>query len=119
MTDKAGVGLNAVGMGAAVADYDNDGDLDLLVTTFGRNTLFRNNGDGTFADVTEAAGIERATKGGDVPHRGDGVGLRRLPAAADGARRAHRGDSSRGVGCDDTEHRLIGMNKNSRCINGV
>ena len=65
VTDKAGVGLNAIGMGAAVADYDNDGDLDLLVTTFGRNTLFRNNGDGTFADVTEAAGIERATKAGD------------------------------------------------------
>ena len=65
VTEKAGVGLKAVGMGAAVADYDNDGDLDLLVTTFGRNALFRNNGDGTFADVTEAAGIERAAKDGD------------------------------------------------------
>jgi hypothetical protein len=52
-------------MGAAVADYDNDGHLDLLVTAFGRNTLFRNNGDGTFADVTVAAGIERASKNGD------------------------------------------------------
>jgi enediyne biosynthesis protein E4 len=60
VTDEAGVGLKAVGMGAAVADYDNDGDLDLLVTAFGRNTLFRNNGDGTFADVTVTAGIERA-----------------------------------------------------------
>jgi enediyne biosynthesis protein E4 len=58
VTAKAGVGLKAVGMGAAVADYDNDGDLDLLVTTFGRNVLFRNNGDGTFADVTQAAGID-------------------------------------------------------------
>ncbi len=48
-TGKAGVGLKAVGMGAAVADYDNDGDLDLLVTAFGRNALFRNNGDGTLA----------------------------------------------------------------------
>jgi enediyne biosynthesis protein E4 len=64
VTDKAGVGLKAAGMGAAVADYDNDGDLDLLVTTFGRNTLFRNNGDGTFADVTVAAGIERASNEG-------------------------------------------------------
>jgi hypothetical protein len=62
VTDKAGVGLKAIGMGAAVADYDNDGDLDLLVTTFGRNTLFRNNGDGTFTDATESAGIERAAK---------------------------------------------------------
>lgn len=60
VTETAGVGLKSVGMGAAVADYDNDGDLDLLVTAFGRNTLFRNNGDGTFADVTVAAGIERA-----------------------------------------------------------
>ena len=47
-------------MGAAVGDYDNDGDLDLFVTAFGRNTLFRNNGDGTFADVT-AAGSRPAT----------------------------------------------------------
>jgi hypothetical protein len=62
VTDKAGVGLKAVGMGAAVADYDNDGDLDLLVTTFGRNALFRNNGDGTFADVTQAAGIEQTPR---------------------------------------------------------
>jgi enediyne biosynthesis protein E4 len=62
VTEKAGVGLKAAGMGAAVADYDNDGHLDLLVTTFGPNTLFRNNGDGTFADVTVAAGIERAAK---------------------------------------------------------
>jgi enediyne biosynthesis protein E4 len=68
VTDKAGVGLKAAGMGAAVADYDNDDDLDLLVTTFGRNALFRNNGDGTFADVTVAAGIERASKeDGGVP----------------------------------------------------
>jgi enediyne biosynthesis protein E4 len=71
VTEKAGVGLKAVGMGAAVADYDNDGDLDLLVTTFGRNALFRNNGDGTFADVTRAAGIERASKeGGNSGRRG-------------------------------------------------
>jgi hypothetical protein len=44
-------------MGAAVADYDNDGDQDLLVTAFGPETLFRNNGDGTFTDVTAQAGV--------------------------------------------------------------
>jgi enediyne biosynthesis protein E4 len=60
VTERAGVGLRAYGMGAAVADYDNDGDLDLLVTSFGPETLFRNNGDGTFADVTAAAGISDA-----------------------------------------------------------
>ena len=45
VTDRAGVGLRAYGMGAATADYDNDGDLDLLVTSFGPETLFRNNGE--------------------------------------------------------------------------
>jgi hypothetical protein len=57
VTDRAGVGLRAYGMGAAVADYDNDGDLDLFVTSFGPETLFRNNGDGTFTDVTARAGV--------------------------------------------------------------
>jgi hypothetical protein len=57
VTAAAGVGLRAYGMGAAVADYDNDGDMDLFVTAFGADTLYRNNGDGTFTDVTAAAGV--------------------------------------------------------------
>ena len=57
VTARAGVGLRAYGMGTAVADYDNDGDMDLFVTSFGPDTLFRNNGDGTFTDVTATAGV--------------------------------------------------------------
>ena len=44
-------------MGCAVADYDNDGNLDLYVTNFGRNRLYRNRADGTFEDATSAAGV--------------------------------------------------------------
>ena len=59
VTQKAGVGGAASKFyktGAAVGDYDNDGDLDLYVTAFGPNTLYRNNSDGTFTDVTAASG---------------------------------------------------------------
>ncbi len=58
VTAQAGVGGNGrYGMGVAAADYDNDGWTDLFVTTFGRNILYRNRGDGAFADVTEKAGV--------------------------------------------------------------
>ena len=57
VTDRAGLALRTYGMGAAVGDYDDDGDLDLFVTAFGPDTLFRNNGDGTFTDVTAQAGV--------------------------------------------------------------
>ncbi len=44
-------------MGASVGDYNNDGWPDLLVTCFGGVVLYRNNGDGTFTDVTRSAGL--------------------------------------------------------------
>jgi len=43
--------------GVAIGDYDNEGWLDIYVTTFGPNILFHNNHDGTFTDVTAAAGV--------------------------------------------------------------
>jgi enediyne biosynthesis protein E4 len=60
VTEKAGLNgaaQNQYGMGVAVGDYDNDGFEDLYVTNYGSNTLYRNNGDGTFADVTSRAGV--------------------------------------------------------------
>ena len=44
--------------GCAVGDFDADGFDDLYVAAFGRNTLWQNNGDGTFRDITVAAGAE-------------------------------------------------------------
>ena len=58
VTEKAGVGYVSYGMGAAVGDYDGDGDLDLYVTNFGANVLYRNNGNGTFTDITREAGVD-------------------------------------------------------------
>jgi hypothetical protein len=45
-------------MGVAVGDVDNDAWLDLYVTAFGSNVLYRNRGDGSFADVTREAGVD-------------------------------------------------------------
>ncbi len=43
------------GMSVSVADYDNDGDSDILVTNYGDFKLFRNNGDKTFSDISKIA----------------------------------------------------------------
>jgi hypothetical protein len=60
VTDKAGVACGRMGhfgMGAAAADYDGDGWQDLYVTNYGSNVLFHNNGNGTFSNVTDTAGV--------------------------------------------------------------
>jgi hypothetical protein len=59
VTKKAGLAGENLGYstGVAVGDYDNDGHEDLFVAGAGRNTLYHNNGDGTFTDVTEHSGI--------------------------------------------------------------
>ena len=59
LTAKAGVLGEKLdfNFGVAVGDYDNDGYPDLFVCAAGRNTLYHNNGNGTFTDVTAASGI--------------------------------------------------------------
>ena len=59
VTEQAGVGLgDRICVAATFADYDNDGKLDLYVTsTRGGNVLFRNLGNGKFKDVTKEAGV--------------------------------------------------------------
>jgi hypothetical protein len=57
ITQKAGLSHKGWGMGVAVADFNNDGNLDLFVTGFGGNALYRNKGNCTFEDVTDKAGV--------------------------------------------------------------
>jgi hypothetical protein len=58
VTLEAGVAGSGYSMGAAAADYNNDGHTDLFVAGVYRNILYRNQGNGKFEDVTEAAGIQ-------------------------------------------------------------
>ena len=58
----AGVAHRGVGMGVAAADYDSDGDLDLYLTNFGPNALFRND-DGHFAEIGRHTGVADARWG--------------------------------------------------------
>jgi hypothetical protein len=58
VTRAAGLGDHQYSQGCAVADYDNDGDQDIVVANFGPNTFYRNNGDGTFSEVADAVGLQ-------------------------------------------------------------
>jgi len=84
-----GTGRDENGMGSAIGDYDNDGDLDWFVSSIfdsvpnpefnwgiTGNRLYRNRGDGTFEDVTEMAGVRNGNWGwgsgfGDLDNDGD------------------------------------------------
>jgi hypothetical protein len=58
VTEKAGLNPDMYSVAVAAADYDNDGNEDLLVTGYGKVILYRNDGNGHFTDVTEKAGIK-------------------------------------------------------------
>jgi enediyne biosynthesis protein E4 len=64
VTHKAGVeGANLdFSFGVAAGDFDNDGDTDLFLCNSGPNALYRNNGDGTFTDVTAGSGLDTKPK---------------------------------------------------------
>jgi len=59
VTRKAGVLGESLdfGYGVAAGDYDNDGFADLFIANTGKNTLYHNNGDGTFTDVIDQSGL--------------------------------------------------------------
>lgn len=60
VTAKSGLAGTGYDIGVAAGDFDNDGLPDLFVTGVHRNTLYRNQGNGVFADITNAAGLEVA-----------------------------------------------------------
>ena len=58
VTEEAGLkGKDVFSSGCSAADYDNDGFMDLYVLNYGANVLYHNNGNGTFTDVSEKAGL--------------------------------------------------------------
>ena len=57
-TSGSGLDVSFYGMGAAVGDYDNDGNTDVFITGVGDHRLFRNLGAGKFEDVTERVGLK-------------------------------------------------------------
>lgn len=61
ITAQSGIDHRAWSFGTAIGDYDGDGRDDIFVACFGQNRLWRNLGDGRFADVTKSAGL-----GGDT-----------------------------------------------------
>jgi len=76
VTAQAGVAGAGYSMGAAAADYDNDGHVDLFVAGVNRNILYHNLGSGKFEDVTERAGIKSgvwAIGGGWFDYDNDGL----------------------------------------------
>ncbi|UCG85581.1 MAG: VCBS repeat-containing protein, partial [Gemmatimonadota bacterium] len=58
VTDESGLGDTGYGVGVAVGDIDNNGHPDVYITNIGLDALYQNEGDGTFRNVTEGAGID-------------------------------------------------------------
>ncbi|WP_197443609.1 CRTAC1 family protein [Maioricimonas rarisocia] len=75
VTAASGIDETGYGMGAVASDFDNDGWCDLYVTNFGVNRHYRNNGDGTFAEVDSPAASDPglwSTSAAVLDYDGDG-----------------------------------------------
>ncbi len=76
-TEPSGLKEHNYGLGATAADFDNDGFVDLYISNFGPKVLMHNNGDGTFSDITDVAGVADGNKFGagvtflDIDNNGD------------------------------------------------
>jgi hypothetical protein len=86
VTKEAGLEGRGNNISCCFGDFDNDGDLDLFLANssgpghpeagWGADSLFRNNGDGTFTDISEASGValltnSRGSTTGDIDNDGD------------------------------------------------
>ncbi len=60
VTESSRLADTGYGMGVAMGDIDNDGDIDVYVANYGPNKLYRNNGDGTFTEISQQAGIKNS-----------------------------------------------------------
>jgi enediyne biosynthesis protein E4 len=76
VTREAGLEAWGWGQGASVADFDDDGDHDLLVTYYGPNRFYRNDGDGTFTEIGKDVGLDDpawGTSAAFADFDGDGI----------------------------------------------
>lgn len=77
VSKDSGLDITLYGMGAAVGDYDNDGDCDVFVSAVGKNRMFRNDA-GVFTDVTDESGVSGdesswSTSSGFFDYNNDGL----------------------------------------------
>jgi enediyne biosynthesis protein E4 len=57
VTERTGLVRSGWGQSVCVGDYDNDGNDDLFISSYGKNALYHNNGNGAFTEVAEKAGV--------------------------------------------------------------